>query len=561
MFDARASSPGFRKFLPALLLVFAIALVYANALGNGFVWDDRNVVMNNPALRRVFPLSRFFVGEGLLRQRPMLSLSFALDYRLWGLNPFGFHLANLLLHALACLGVFLLGLHLSGSARAAWIASLIFAIHPIHAEAVAALLGRSDLLAAVSGIWGFLSYAASRRSSGRISILLFALALLCFGVSCLFKETGIVLVGWIILYEWFRAGKASLRTSLLRVLPFALIAVSYLAFLRFTAGPALAKTGWWGASFSNNLLMSAQVFGEYLRLLFFPLRLSPWYVIPVPRGLWDLKILLGLSALVVILGGFIICLVRRSLLGFLFGWYLICFLPLSNLVPIPGSMMAERWFYAGSAAFCIGVVLAWERLMALLRPRFRRLAFTLGVLALLLLGLRSAAWNGIWRTDFTLFREILREHPLLPRAHLWLADAYNGADSIAQAEHRYRTALALAPDDPEIHADLGVLYRKQGRFGEAVQEFRTALRLGGEHPQPRMNLGITYEQLGRFPEALDEYQSALRLGTEKSRAYFRRGECFRQLGDTVRARQAYSQALSLDPTFSEARAHLRSLGK
>jgi len=547
---------------PLWVLLLVAVLLYAATLGNGFVWDDLPVIVNNTQLHRLFPLQRFFSGEGLLKQRSLMSLSLALDYRFWGPNPLGFHLTNLLLHALACVGVFSLALRLLPTVRAAFWAGLLFAVHPVHSEAVAALLGRSDLLAAGACLWGFLCYDRARRSSHGMAVLFYLLSLLLFAVACLSKETGVVLAGWVALYEFFglhsKKPYSPWRSGLL-LLPFGLIAAFYLAFMFSLSGPAIAKTGWWGGSLQSNFLMGFKVFWEYLRLLFFPLHLSPWYVISAPQGLWDSKLLLGMLAFLVVLGVFIFSWRRRSLFGFLLGWYLVCYLPLSNLIPINGSMMSERWLYAGSIAFCIGVAWAWEGGRSRLRPSLRRGANLLGVLILLALSVRAASAVRVWRTDVSLFGEILLEHPRVSKAHLWLADSYNQVDSLRQAEKHYRIALALSPDNPEVHADLGILYDKQGRFPDAIREYQTALRLGGENALPRLNLGIAYEHLGHYQEALGEYQKVLSLGAERPKAFYRMGECYLQLGDTLRAREAYSQALSLDPAFVEAGKRLSLL--
>lgn len=417
---------------PLWVLLLVSVLVYAPTLGNGFVWDDQVVVVKNPVIRHLLPLSRFFSAEGPLKQRPLMSLSLALDRRLWGLNPFGFHLTNLLLHLLCCSGVYLLGLRLLRSFGAAFSAALLFAVHPVHAEAVSALLGRSDLMAAAASIGGFLCYLEASRRSGRTAFVFFLLSLLLFGGACLSKETGLALLGWVVLYEalGLSAMPHSRLGKFVRVLPFLLIAASYLAFWYGVSRPVMVKTGWWGGSVPSHLLMSAGVFGEYLRLLVFPLKLSPWYVVPVSRSLWDLKALLGVLAFLGVLAGFVLAGFRRPLLGFLLGGYLVAYLPLSNLVPIPGSMMAERWLYPASIAFCLGVGCVWERIWMSSRSATRILAIFLGGLALLFLSVRTITWIEVWRTDFSLFRVILSEHPRLPKAHLWMADAYNRADSL-----------------------------------------------------------------------------------------------------------------------------------
>jgi len=542
----------------ALLIAFAAGLLFLPALHNGFVWDDHVFVQANSVIKRLHPLNRFFVNQGVIKQRPGLLFSLALDHRLWGQNPFGYHLTNLLLHMLACLGVFWLGLVVLRSIRGAFVAALFFSVHPVHAEAVAALLGRSDLLAAVACLGGFLFYIRARRSSNGPVLLYYLLALFFYGAACLCKETGIVLLGWIFLYELFIFERRllSLPQRVLWLLPFVLVLIGYFFFLRSIMGRSLGCQGWWGGNFLDDLLMSAQVYWEYFRLLFFPLRLSPWYIIPTPHNLLNPPALLGTCVFLFTLLAFFLAWLRRSPFGFLLGLYLICYLPLSNLVPIPGSMMAERWLYSGSIAFCLSLGLIGEKWISKLRSRF---AISFVVVLLLLLGIRTITWIGVWQTDFSLFGTMLRDHPRFSGVHIWLGDAYFRQDSLLQAERHYRIALALDPDVPLVHVGLAKVYDRQGRFQQEVQENQLALRLGGEHPSPRLGLGIAYMHLGRYTEALVEYEKAISLGAEKSNALLGIGDSYLQLGDTLRAKQAYLRALSEDPELLGAKQSLPQL--
>jgi protein O-mannosyl-transferase len=542
----------------ALLIAFAAGLLYLPTLHNGFVWDDHGFIESNSVIKRIHPLNRFFVNQGVIKQRPGMLFSLALDHRLWGLNPFGYHLTNLLLHMITCLGVFWLGLNVLRSIRGAFVAAIFFVVHPVHAEAVAALLGRSDLLVAGACLGGFLFYIWSRRCSNGPVLLYYLLALFFYGAACLCKETGIVLLGWIFLYELFifERRPLSLPQRVLWLLPFVLVLIGYLVFLRSIMGRTWGRQGWWGGDFLNDLMMSVQVYGEYFRLLVFPLRLSPWYIIPPPHALLNPPALLGACVFLFTLLAFFLAWLRRSPFGFYLGWYLICYLPLSNLVPIPGSMMAERWLYSGSIAFCLSLGLLWEKWISKLRPRC---AISFVVVLLVLSGIRTITWIGVWRTDFSLLGMMLRDHPRFSGVHLWLGDTYLRQDSLIQAERQYRIALALDPDYPLVRISLARLYDRQGRFQQEVQEYQLALRLGGEHPAPHMGLGIANMHLGRYTEALVEYEKAYSSGAEQFNALLGIGDSYLQLGDTLRAKQAYLRALSEDPDFLEAKQRLAQL--
>ena len=165
----------------ATLCLFTL-LVFAPMFLNGFVWDDPAFIAKNPAIRGLWPPGRFFSAQGsvaqgtiypLTGQRPVMIFSLAVDYALWKLNPFGYHLTNLLLHLL-CVGmVVLLVQALSRSPKAGFLAGALFAFHPGHSEGVIAFLGRSDLLATLFVLGGFLLYWRCRNEAGWPKVLLY----------------------------------------------------------------------------------------------------------------------------------------------------------------------------------------------------------------------------------------------------------------------------------------------------------------------------------------------------------------------------------------------------
>ena len=182
--------------------------VYGNSLVNGFVHDDKPVVAENRLIRDPGNLGRIFAsGYWTTREapvaelyRPLVVASFALNHRIGGPGPFGFHLVNLLLHAWVSWLVFRLGKDLAGSRAAAWAAGLLFAIHPVHTEAVAPVVGRSELLAAGFALWALLLHRRAGTAGAPRLRLLFA-AGACYFASALSKENALVLPAILLLAD------------------------------------------------------------------------------------------------------------------------------------------------------------------------------------------------------------------------------------------------------------------------------------------------------------------------------------------------------------------------
>ncbi len=486
---ARLRSLG--KLWPWGLLALLCLGAFWPMFRNGFVWDDQFFIVRNPALRGLWPAARFFQSQGspaegtiypLTGQRPVMAFSLALDFAFFKLNPFGFHLTNFLLHLLCVFGVAALVRGLSRSREAGFLAGALFALHPGHAEGVIAFLGRSDLLASLFILLGFYGYERQREDVGRRKILWYAVALTSFLVACFSKETGLVLLGVLVVYEvWIVGfGKSpipNLKSKMLSLLPFLIIAILYWVYRGKVLGGQGAGSKWWGGSPAKNLLMMFEVYARYLHLIFFPLRLSPLHSVPVPSGIWDRSVLTGGILLLGSLLGTAWALWRCPKKGLLAAWFLLGLVPVANVIPIPGvMMMAERWLYLPSVGLCAlggwGVWALLRRARSWTRPAWAGLV----AVVLILFGLRTYLWSATWRTGMSLFTRCVEQSPQSPMAHHNLGYAYYRKGDWTRAEAEYRQAISLSPAYAEPHATLGDVLARTGRYAEAIQEYEAYLR-------------------------------------------------------------------------------------
>lgn len=466
----------------SLLLVLALSLValaYRGVLAGDFVWDDHPLIDEQPATQTLRPLVEYFAqpfwsdpakpdSQGFYR--PLVNLSYALEWQLWGGRPAGFHATNLAAHLAACALLFALALRAGAGAGAAFLATLLFGLHPRLTESVAWISGRTDVLASgfvLAALWLHRPGpdAGPRRWAAGLCLLL---GLLC-------KEVALAGVLAIAALEWRRRREAPApwRETAAHVAP-ALLALAAWGLLR---GLALA-----GAEralppppfplWQRLTLFPLEGVGRYLAMLLDPLR--PRLLIGV-LGLPDrLYVVLGALATVPLLA--LGWRAARRASPALFSWLVLGAVPLLlvlNVMPLPASVVAaDRFLYLPLAALAIALASA----SASLPPAWRGGAALAAGISVVLFGITTARHTRVWADDVALWR-------------------------FGVAHASPRSALP--------HAQLGHALAWHGRPEEAITAYREALRIEREHPlanrSPRItaqaNLALALSEVGEFDEA------------------------------------------------------------
>jgi hypothetical protein len=477
-------APTARAAIALGALALVVVAVHAPVGRADFSFDDKHYVLLNSSIRSLpaaldafvtpFPPHRPELGL----YRPLTNLSYALDYALFGENARGYHATNVALYAATVWLVFALGRRYAPGIGFAFALALLFAVHPVHCEAVDSVTGRSELLAllfASAALWSFLRAIASPRASPvwlGISVATYALA-------CLSKETGVMAIAVLAAHALAYAPRSALRLA-----PHALVLAGYLA-LRIAALGDFATVGVLaGRSLAFRLHAIGMAYSEYAGLLLFPRTLQIDYfwerLFLHPRETW---LQAGLGWLV--LGSLLLALAAvawrqaravaragddaelpRLLLCGLAIWLAFLF-PVSHVVPI-GSLMAERFLYAPSLGFClVVVVLARSVLVRGVRDARVRMRLAAGALALVAAtgAARSHARAAEWRDEIALWLAADRDVPGDPRVLTNLAYAYEARDRFADARATLARARSATPRLPEIERALDQLDRYLGRVG------------------------------------------------------------------------------------------------
>jgi tetratricopeptide (TPR) repeat protein len=578
------------------LLVFGLVLAcYWPSLRGELIWNDREYVPT-PQLRSLEGLGRIWMQPGATEQYyPLLYSALWLQCRLWGEQPLGYHLVTLALHAGAAVlfALVLLRLAIPG----AWLAALLFALHPVNVESVAWITEQKNTLSLVFYLAAALVYLrfdeTRQRSAYIIALGLFLLSLPC-------KTATSTLPAALLVVLWWKRGRLNLRRDVAPLLPW--LAAGAVAGV-FTSWVERHYTGANGEDFTLPLLDRGLVAGRalwfYLGHVVWPLQLNFVYPRwePDPAVFWQWLFPLGAFALAAALWA-VRGRTRAPLAAFLlFAGSLFPVLGVVYFYSMRYSWVWDHWQYLpdlGPIAFIAACLTrGWESAA----PRWRPLGPALAGMLILALGVLTWRHTGMFHDNDTLYRMTLERNPACWMAHNNLgADLAKSPDHVAEALAHYEAALRIRPDYAEAHNNLAILLAKlpdrhaealthyeqalhfqpdfseahdnlanllatiPGREAEAIVHYQEALRIKPDNADAHFNLAGLLAQLpGREAEAIAHYQEALRIKPDHVQAYNNLAVLFARQGRIEEAEETWTKALQIDPNYDDARRNLRLL--
>lgn len=500
-------------------LVVAIVAIAASFTGlwNGFAYDDMILIPENPVVTTLrAPLAYFKesywgpVGDFVALYRPVIVLSWAWEWALGGGAPWLFHAVNIVLYAATCvmLLVFLRQLVPHGGAL---LGALLFAAHPVHVEAVANVVGQSELLVAVMLLGSLALYARDRRV-GRLRRST-AVVIVCGFIFGLFtKEHAIVLPALLLGVEWtgrrlrFAAHSEDWRDARLLILSLGLIAALYLMWRAHLLGEVTGDLPHWAmyrrTVWERIAIMTALV-PEFVRLLLYPARLYADYapgLIPVLPH-FGLRHIPGILILFAIAAGVILAWRRGAPLPvFALLWFAVTFAPTSNIFFPIGVIMAERTLFLPSVALVI--LFAWVTSEAARWPMWRRSLVASAVIAAVAFGtLHSAIRTRVWTDNPTLFSTLLVEAPTNFRGLMMVGGLKAIVGQWDTADSMFQAAMEHYPD--HVPARLAYVNELQvnGHFDRALEQVRIARKYDPEASQVMMSETLSLLYFQRFTEA------------------------------------------------------------
>ena len=523
------------RFVPPLVVILIGLLAYHNSLSGSFLFDDYSCIVENPAIRQLWPLWKSVSAppEVAIAGRPVAAFSLTLNYAAGHLRVWGYHAVNLGLHLLSA--VLFLGIVrrtlLSPRLRnrygraAPWLAlavALVWMVHPLLTESVDYIIQRTELLMGCFLLATL--YSTIRSDSAPHPWRWWAAATASSTLGMASKEVMVMAPMIVLLYDRLFLS-ASFRDAFHRRGGLYLgLALTWIVLAVLVASGARTTT----AGFSVQGLTpwdyaktQCGVIAHYLRLAFWPHPLvvdySDW---PIALDLAQVAPgAVGIAALVI---ATLWALRRRPEAGFLGVWFFGLLAPTSSVLPIATEVAAERRMYLPLCTVVALVVIGgWEVLRRIVRPDGLRRGLAAGLGALLVgaLGWATIKRNEVYRSEISILRDVIAKRPTNARAHYNLGIAFAEQGRREEAIQRFVEALRLDPAYAEAHGNLGVLLAEQGRREEAMEHDAQALRLNPSLAETHNNLGVLLAGQGRREEAIRHFETALRLKPDFAQAF------------------------------------------
>ncbi|MBI3252079.1 MAG: hypothetical protein HYZ52_02010 [Candidatus Omnitrophica bacterium] len=501
-------------FVGALGLVATLFCLYSVSLGHNFLFDEDDIILLNPLMRNLGNLPGFF-GAGFFQKgvgvdtiweqyyRPLTLLSFALDYRVWNVNPLGYNLTNLLLHASVTILLFRLLKKIFKNNLVAFLPALIYAVHTIHTEAVTYIASRGDLLGALAALAALLFYWESK----------FGAALLVYGASLLFKESCILVPVYLALLDAAFV-RTPFKTLARRLLPFLTVALAYIVFRKFFSPVPLGPPEFHAREALLRFLSMGPPFLSYLTAIFFPEPFKFCDSVEFASRFTDPRVFTTLGVIFLLALGGILTLRRRGAAFFGLGFFLASFAPSLQIVHFYPEW-AEHYLYIPS----MGLVILFGALLDSLKTAGRKILITLFLVFyapfFLFVSLRTFERNSAYTDIQRYYRTLARSaspYAYYGYVNLGIMAILNG--SWDDAFVPLRTAYAMSPEAESNNYNLGLYYFNKKKYETAAGYFKKAYETSdGKHQLiHRVRLALCLTRLEKYGEAaqiLEEAQAKL----------------------------------------------------
>lgn len=587
-----------------LFLVVITFLVYWQVLDHGFLnFDDTRYVTENAHIKKGFSpegVTWAFTQSYASNWHPVTWLSHMLDFEVYGLNPTGHHLTNLLFHIANTLLLFGILLKMTGAIWRSGLVAILFALHPLNVETVAWIAERKNVLSTFFWfltLWAYVRYAEKKNIGNYLLVAFFLILGLMSKPMLVTLPFVLLLLDFWPLKRWATHGQMALKTEtlfklILEKIPLFIlvIAASITTYIVQKGGDAVRSSEF--SSFYSRIANALVSYLEYLGKMIWPQSLSVFYphpgnTLPVWKAIICASVLVGITIWVV--RGF----QRAPYLAMGWFWYLGTLVPVIGFVQVGEQAMADRYMYIPLIG--IFITIAWGLPEWIKNLRQKLLLVMAGIIIPLLMAL---TWNQVsyWKNSITLFkhaisvtenpspsfvvaynnlghalvnehryeeaviqfRQAIKINPYYSKAHNNLGRALNELDKHNEAIEHFQQAISLEINYAEAYNNLANVLGQKGKREESIFYYKQAIRFKRDYAEAHFNLGVTLEQLRRIEEAITQYQRALKINPDFILAHNNLAGMLGQRGDFSGAIEHYRQVIIIDPGFAKAHNNLGS---
>lgn len=546
------------KGLICLLLIVVTLAAYWQVFGCKFIecYDDHDYVTKNTFITKGLGLGSLtwaFTTFRLGNWHPLTWLSYMADYRMYGLDPRGHHLTNLLFHIANTLILFLVLSRMTGAVWKSGFVAALFAIHPLHVESVAWVAERKDVLSTffwLTTMYAYLLYA-KRPSRAR-----YVPVMVAFGLGLMCKPMLVSLPLVLLLLDYWPLDRASLRWRLVaeKAPLFVMSAAScVVTFVAQRSGGAVTTLG--NLTFGFRLGNAAISYIAYMMKMVLPRGLAVFYGHPmVNLPIWE-----AVGAAVVLAGVTVLALRygrRWPYLAVGWLWYLITLVPVIGIVQVGAQAMADRYTYITLTG--LFVIIAWgiPDLISRRGITLRGLLPASASALIVILGVCTWFQVGVWRDSYSVFDHTIKVTRDNFYAYQMRGVALDDQGRPEAAIRDFSRAIEIQPNFAPAHDSLGAELVKMGRTKEGIDHLVTALRLGRNTGLLHHNLACGYFNLGRLGAAIDQCLIALRLDPTLPDAHNLLAVILAKQGKTDEAISHLKSAAKLDPAYADPHANL-----
>lgn len=573
----------------------ALLIIYGSSLSNGFIaLDDPYVIYNNVSIRSITPatIKHIFTTYDPELYTPLTFFSFQINYLLGGLDPFVYHLTNLLLHGANALLVAWLLTLLLGNATAGIIGGLLFAVHPVNVEVVAWATARKEVLSVFFCLLSFITYLSYRTKK---SILFYCLSILLFLCALLSKVNVFVLPLLLLLTDFLQERSVTRRLCLDKI-PYAVLSVIFVIVGLLKKQDILSST-----TLLEKILMASKSTLFYVWKFIAPLNLSILYPQNGDVSLSSPVFLASLVSCIVLLVLVSISLRWNRKILFGFAFFLLSISPTfvhfnRNAGIVSGAstgiqIASDHYMYLPIIGLLYlvmaGFLWLWNRPQRLANAQKSQTFIALALTALCIgFSYISHVQAAVWKNSETLFLHTLALYPYSSDARVGLSVVYRQSDLFEKekkvleegmtygpnakllvglaaiavrqsdyltAEKNYDDAIRIDPNNSEAYFGKGVLLARQGKNDEATVAYKKAIELNAFYPAAHSNLGSLQLVKGQEAEAEENFQKAVSINPTFAEGYYNLGSLYRTQKKTEDALRNFEQAITINPLLLEAR--------